>query len=119
MCNGGVERGSVQSFWTPVIGGDAIQVEVYAGTRPAGLSFDIDKLVFQRLEGVKYSIPGGVDNREDVYLMPAPVQQSARAVGKLQFVSDGVPNACTGFLIGPARFATETIIASRTKRRVR
>lgn len=93
------------SFWTPIIGGDVVQVDVYANARPTGLSFDIDRLVFQRLEGVKYSIRGE-DNREEVYKMTPVIRESARAVGKLQFVADDVPKSCTGFLIGPNLFMT-------------
>jgi V8-like Glu-specific endopeptidase len=97
---------SRSSFWTPAVTGDTIKMEVYAPLRPEKLKFDIDYMVFQRSEGVKYSIPGGQDEREEIFEMPAAVQLRARSVGKLEFVSDGVPKSCTGFLIGPASFMT-------------
>jgi V8-like Glu-specific endopeptidase len=100
-----VTDGNRGSFWSPVVEGDTLEVAVYANSRPTELSFNIDRMVFQRMEGVKYSIPGS-DEREQIYEMPPEIQLRARPVGKLQFVSDGVPKSCTGFLVGPTSFVT-------------
>jgi V8-like Glu-specific endopeptidase len=100
-------------LWTPIISGDTAVVEVYAPVRPTNVSFDIDDFVYQRQEGVKYSIIE--DQREEIYEMPPDIQIKANAVGKLQFVTDGIPKSCSGFLIGETSFLTNNHCVSNSE----
>jgi V8-like Glu-specific endopeptidase len=97
-----------KEFWTNVIPGDFVHVEVAAAERPVGLSFNLLEGVVQRNSGAPFSltIP---DEREQIadYKTDLPeLYRRSRAVAKLAFVKSGKPYVCTGFLIDRNRLLT-------------
>ncbi|UFX46114.1 serine protease [Bradyrhizobium sp. 41S5] len=101
------EFSAKSSFWSVPIPSSLARVEI-SGKRPVGLTFTIDKYVFQRTSGVPFSITIP-DDREAIikYKKDLPaLYDKGRAVGKLTFIADDVPYSCTGFLISEDQFIT-------------
>jgi V8-like Glu-specific endopeptidase len=88
-------------FWTGLIWGDRVVIEVVAAKPPTGLKFVLKEYSFQ-LEGGKVLSIFEEDDREPVerYRDDPNIWAAAKAVCKLSLILErGLPASCTGFMI--------------------
>jgi V8-like Glu-specific endopeptidase len=96
------------AFWSPVIKGDAINVEVTSINAPVGLTFMIDEIAFQEKHAAKFSLVHNPPELEEIikYKSEAQIFVPSRAVAKLVFSANGKSYTCSGFLVTEDRFLT-------------
>ena len=101
------EFGTKQDFWTSLIEGDYVRVEVIASIRPNGLSFKLGEIAYQQNMGAPFSI-SIPDEREPIikYQNEPDIFARGRSVAKLTFINSGFSSMCTGFLIDEDRMVT-------------
>ncbi len=89
-----------REFWTKVVRGDRVTIEIRAAQPPAGLRFRIKEYSFAQPGGQVLSI-SGTDDREPIaaYSGDPEISRRARAVAKLVYKDGGVPKSCTAFLV--------------------
>ena len=96
-----------RDFWSGLIDGDTMTVEVRAAGPPNGLVFKLREYVFQAPSATLLSISGANDLTHVIQLGNAsPEYRAARAVAKLTFVTADGPAACTGFMVGDSVLLT-------------
>jgi V8-like Glu-specific endopeptidase len=96
------------AFWSPVIKGDIINLEVTSGIVPAGLTFRIDEIAFQEKHAAKFSLVHNPPELEEIikYKSEPQIFVPSRSVAKLVFSANGKSYTCSGFLISEDRFMT-------------
>ncbi|MBT1508868.1 trypsin-like peptidase domain-containing protein [Bradyrhizobium sp. SRL28] len=96
------------AFWSPVVKGDTINLEVKSEGLPIGLSFRIDEIAFQEKHAVKYSLVHDPPELEEIikYKDVPQVFMPSGAVAKLVFSANGKSLTCSGFLISDEKFLT-------------
>jgi V8-like Glu-specific endopeptidase len=101
------EFGTKTEFWSDVIEGDFLKVEIVANDMPTGLTFKLGKLAFQTPMGAPFSI-SLPDDREPIfkYANTPPLNSLSQAVAKLTFIVGANTAMCTGFLIDDERMLT-------------
>ncbi|MCS3689391.1 V8-like Glu-specific endopeptidase [Bradyrhizobium elkanii] len=94
-------------YWTGLIDGDYATVKLVAAQMPDGLSFELDRLAYQKNMGAAFSITLPDDREPIVRYKDVPnIFGPSRAIAKLTFI-DGLSSAmCTGFLISADRMLT-------------
>jgi hypothetical protein len=99
---------TLSDFWTPLIQGDYVRVEVWAAKKPKGLIFSISEIAFHRSGFVKYSLVHDPPELEKIvaYKDVPQIYSRSHAVAKLIFSRDGSHQTCTGFLISDDKFLT-------------
>ncbi len=103
----GSDLAKQENLWTPIIHGGMARIEVVAQSPPIGFAFRIDRIAFQLTPAALYSVVQP-DEREPIAAYSGVPQLSVRerAIGKLQFVANGVPKTCSGFLVSESLFMT-------------
>ena len=99
------ERGA---FWSPVIKGDTINLEVTSRNAPVGLTFRIDEIAFQEKHAAKFSLVHNPPELEEIikYKSEPQIFVPSRAVAKLVFSANGKTYTCSGFLVSEDKFIT-------------
>ncbi len=97
-----------EAFWSPVVKGDVINVEVNSKNIPAGLSFSIDEVAIQERHAAKFSLVHNPPELEEIirYKNEAQIFGPSRSVAKLVFSANGKTYTCSGFLVSEDRFIT-------------
>jgi V8-like Glu-specific endopeptidase len=96
------------AFWSPVIKGDTINLEVRSASAPVGLMFRIDELAFQEKHAAKFSLVHNPPELEEIikYRNEPQIFVPSHAVAKLVFSSNGKTYTCSGFLVSEDNFLT-------------
>ena len=96
-----------RDFWSGLIDGDTMTVEVRAAAPPDGLAFKLREYVFQAPSATLLSVSGNNDLTHVIRLgNTSPEYRAARAVAKLTFVTADGPAACTGFMVSDSLLLT-------------
>jgi V8-like Glu-specific endopeptidase len=99
------ERGA---FWSPVIKGDTVNLEVTSSNSPVGLTFMIDEIAFQEKHAAKFSLVHNPPELEEIirYKSEPQIFVPSHAVAKLVFSANGKSYTCSGFLVSEDMFIT-------------
>jgi V8-like Glu-specific endopeptidase len=101
------EFGRRRDFWSGLVDGDTITVEVRADAPPSGLAFKLREYVYQEHRPALLSITGRNDLAPVIKLgATSPLYRAGRSIAKLTFVTGEGPSSCTGFLVGDALLMT-------------
>jgi len=96
----------VREFWTKLVPGSWMRVEVRGTQQPASTSLVVrDVYRSQPLSDV-LSIVGADGRRRVTTLTDAPLKSLARSTARLVFEKNGLMYTCTAFLVGPKRMMT-------------
>jgi len=99
--------GSRRDFWSGIVDGDRITVEIRSDAAPVGLSFKLREYVFQQPRATFESITGRNDLTPVIKLgTSSAIYKAAGAVAKLSFVAADGPATCTGFLVRDSLLVT-------------
>lgn len=103
----GAELKKRGTFWTAVIPGDYVLLQLFAKRPPVGFSLTIDKVAYQAYSGAPLSTVGE-DEKEPIanYANDPVVRSVERSVARLIFMKNGTPRTCSGFLIESGQFMT-------------
>jgi V8-like Glu-specific endopeptidase len=101
------EFGPRRDFWSGLVDGDTMTIEVRADAAPNGLSFKLREYVFQAPTATFLSISGSNGLTAVGKLANTSAEyRAARAIAKLTFVTADGPATCTGFLVGDSLLLT-------------
>jgi V8-like Glu-specific endopeptidase len=97
-----------ETFWSYVVEGDYVEVEVVSNAPPTGLGFKIDQIAYQQKHAAKYSLVHNPPELEEVidYKDEPQIYKPSHAVAKLVFSQNGKTYTCSGFLISDNEFLT-------------
>ncbi|MEM8682554.1 MAG: serine protease, partial [Pseudomonadota bacterium] len=94
------------NFWTPMLAGDSVLIQIRAESVPRAMSFRVDKVAYQSPGGSWESIIEDPDFEEIIkYDKNLDITRVADAVAKLTFFDNGF-DSCTGFMISRNRMMT-------------
>jgi V8-like Glu-specific endopeptidase len=95
-------------FWSKVVNGDYVRIELLAESKPAGLSFQLSDIAFQQNWGAPFSITTRLSDIEPItnYVNAPAIYVKSQAVAKLYFVNSDSSFSCTGFLVDDERLLT-------------
>jgi V8-like Glu-specific endopeptidase len=96
------------AFWSPIVKGDVINLEVTSKSAPAGLTFKVDEIAFQEKHAAKFSLVHNPPELEEIirYKDEPRIFIPSRAVAKLVFSARGKTYTCSGFLISEDNLIT-------------